>query len=74
MIDGDIDTGLTLLLQSKVLKGITLSSRDIAFVCGCSHSEILRLEKIALRKLRFRFQGVLDSKVNFEVGLQNQNE
>ncbi|MCB1733672.1 MAG: hypothetical protein H6981_01380 [Gammaproteobacteria bacterium] len=47
----DIDLGLSVLC-AVARPGQTLSCRDIADVCGCSHQAIYYMEKHAREKIR----------------------
>lgn len=60
--DGSIDAGLEIL--SRVMPyGISLSTGDIAKVCGCSKSYIQEIERRAMQKLSIGLQERLDKDV-----------
>lgn len=48
--DGSIDAGL-FLLSAITPRGVELTQREIAFVCGCSPGYIYWLEKSAIKKI-----------------------
>jgi transcriptional regulator len=49
--DGGIDAGLH-LLSLVIPRGVELSQEEIAFVCGCTRSNISNIERRAMDKLR----------------------
>lgn len=53
--DGSIDAGLHLLEVARP-PGRTYSAEEIAYVCGCSRSNIWLIERRALGKLRRQFE------------------
>lgn len=46
----NIELGLSALCDHAE-PGQTLTQEAIAYVCGCTHSSIVRIEKIAVKKL-----------------------
>jgi hypothetical protein len=48
-----IDLGLA-ILQALAIPGVPLAQKDIAAWCQCSHTNIQRIERRALQKLRNR--------------------
>ena len=51
MNGAELDVGLTALCENAKPQQ-TLTIRDIADVCGCSHGTIFKIEKVALEKLK----------------------
>lgn len=55
MKSNDVDLGLSVLCVVSQ-RDDTLSTKDIADVCGCSRNNIDEIEKRALKKLRAKFK------------------
>jgi DNA-directed RNA polymerase sigma subunit (sigma70/sigma32) len=62
--DGSIDAGL-FVLSVLFPEGCPYSQEQIAFICGCSRSNIWQYEKNGLRKIKAKFKskGLADANL-----------